>query len=269
MIVGVFLRYYKTYQGINYIPLTDDDQFCGLVGNNGIGKSSILESLDTLFNAKPWNFNSATKRSGKSTTKPQIVPIFCIEKSKFDGDILEKAEILNKVTMSIAEDNVSPSLKSHIKRFVTHREQILLRKDLEDFFLIPIGIDYKGDVTVSAFNNRLLVEGLFGEDFESSKTSLSDEDLKVFNPLLDKIKSEIEYIYIPREIDPESFTRLETDEIQVLMGETLTEILSQRVPARQIADINNSLNEFIDTLADELNIYAYIPVQLEDAGFKI
>ncbi|MFS1491707.1 AAA family ATPase, partial [Vibrio splendidus] len=165
--------------------------------------------------------------------------------------------ILNKVTMSIAEDNVSPSLKSHIKRFVTHREQILLRKDLEDFFLIPIGIDYKGDVTVSAFNNRLLVEELLGEDFESSKTSLSDEDLKVFNPLLDKIKSEIEYIYIPREIDPESFTRLETDEIQVLMGETLTEILSQRVPARQIADINNSLNEFIDTLADELNIYAY------------
>ncbi|ENM5875814.1 AAA family ATPase [Vibrio mimicus] len=107
------------------------------------------------------------------------------------------------------------------------------------------------------FNNRLLVESLFGEDCDSAKTSLKDEDLKLFNPLLEKIKSEIEYIYIPREIDPESFTRLETDEIQVLMGETLTDILSQRVPARQITEINNSLNEFIDTLADELSIYAY------------
>lgn len=257
MIVGIFLRYYKTYQGINYIPLTDDDQFCGLVGNNGIGKSSILESLDTLFNGKPWNFNIVTKRSGKSTTKPQIVPIFCLERTKFDSDLQEKAEILNKVAMSIDEDNVSPSLKSHIKRFVAHREQISLRKNMEDFFLIPIGIDYKGDVTVSAFNNRLLVESLFGEDCDSAKTSLKDEDLKLFNPLLEKIKSEIEYIYIPREIDPESFTRLETDEIQVLMGETLTDILSQRVPARQITEINNSLNEFIDTLADELSIYAY------------
>lgn len=257
MIVGIFLRYYKTYQGINYIPLTDDDQFCGLVGNNGIGKSSILESLDTLFNAKPWNFNSATKRSGKSTTKPQIVPIFCIERNKFDGDLLEKSEILNEVAMSIEEDNVSPSLKSHIKRFVLHREQIVLRKEMSEFFLIPLGIDYKGDITVSAFNNRLLVDKLLGEDTDTSKTSLNDEELKIFAPLLEKIKSEIEYIYIPREIDPESFTRLETDEIQVLMGETLTEILSQRVPARQITEINNSLNDFIDTLAEELSIYAY------------
>ena len=32
MIIGVFLRYIKTYQGINYIPLTNGDSFCGLLG---------------------------------------------------------------------------------------------------------------------------------------------------------------------------------------------------------------------------------------------
>ncbi|WP_417655711.1 hypothetical protein, partial [Pseudoalteromonas atlantica] len=53
MIIGAFLRYYKTYQGINYIPITDEDKFCGLVGDNGIGKSSVLESLDTFFNESP------------------------------------------------------------------------------------------------------------------------------------------------------------------------------------------------------------------------
>ena len=53
MIIGVFLRYIKTYQGINYIPLTNGDSFCGLVGNNGVGKSSILESLDCFFNNRP------------------------------------------------------------------------------------------------------------------------------------------------------------------------------------------------------------------------
>lgn len=65
MIAGVFLRNYKTYQGINYVPITDEDKFCGLVGDNGIGKSSVLESLDTFFNGKPWNFNTVTKKSGK------------------------------------------------------------------------------------------------------------------------------------------------------------------------------------------------------------
>ncbi len=49
MIIGILLRNIKTYQGINYIPLTDEDRFCGLVGNNGIGKSTILESLDCFF----------------------------------------------------------------------------------------------------------------------------------------------------------------------------------------------------------------------------
>ena len=48
VIVGVLLRYIKTYKGINYIPLTEASNFCGLVGDNGIGKSSVLEALDSF-----------------------------------------------------------------------------------------------------------------------------------------------------------------------------------------------------------------------------
>lgn len=91
MIVGIFLRNYKTYHGINYIPLTDSDQFCGLVGNNGVGKSSILESLDTFFNHRPWNYNIATKKSGMKSTAPQIIPIFCLERNKFDNELQKKS----------------------------------------------------------------------------------------------------------------------------------------------------------------------------------
>ena len=39
------------------------------------------------------------------------------------------------------------------------------------------------------------------------------------------VKNVIDFIYIPREIDPETFTKLETTEIQVLMGEDLNEIV--------------------------------------------
>lgn len=257
MIIGIFLRYYKTYQGINYIPITDEDKFCGLVGNNGIGKSSVLESLDTFFNAKPWNFNTVTKKSGKSSTKPQIVPIFLLERSCFDGDNLEKAELLNAVAMNISENDVSPSLKTHAKAFVEHRDRLTQRVNLTDLLIIPLGFDYKGDASISLFNNRLVVEKLLGSEVDTGKTSLDDEELKCFFPLLNKIKEIVEYIYIPREIDPEVFTKLETDEIQILMGETLIQILSERVPQKQINEINASLNSFIDKLTEELEVYSY------------
>ena len=257
MIIGVFLRNYKTYQGINYIPITDEDKFCGLVGDNGIGKSSVLESLDTFFNSKPWNYNIVTKKSGKSATKPQIVPVFLLEKNLFQDDILEKAEILNKVAISINEADVSPSLKVHAKRFIDHRDQLSQRINMDKSLIIPIGIDYESKISISLFNNRIIVEEIFGVDIDHSKTSLEEKDLKHFAPLLEAIRSNIEYIYIPREIEPELFTKLETNEIQVLMGETLVQILRQLVPQNQINKINSSLNSFISTLSEKLEIYSY------------
>jgi predicted ATPase len=257
MIIGTILRYFKTYQGINYIPITDEDKFCGLVGDNGIGKSSVLESLDSFFNTRPWNFNTVTKKSGKSATKPQIVPIFLLNKNLFHGDILEKAKILNSVAISISETDVTSTYKSHIKNFVDHRDQISQKINLDELLMIPLGIDYENCISISVFNSRLAVEGLLGADVDTSKTTLTQDDLNQFQPLLEKIKASVDYIYIPREIEPELFTKLETSEIQVLMGETLTDIISQRVPQAKINEINTSLNSFIDTLSQELEVYSY------------
>lgn len=260
MIVGIFLRYFKTYQGINYIALTDQDQFCGLVGDNGIGKSSILEALDCFFNAKEWNFNTATKKSGKSATKPQIVPIFLLKKDIFieGSEEYEQAEILSDIAWSISEDDVGPSIKGHIKRFIDHRNSLLRNIDVADYFLLPIGENYKGDISVSIFNSTLLVTKIIDENSAGEgKTSLSDEELNQFKSLLDFIKNLIEYIYIPREIDPESFTKLETNEIQVLMGQSLNQIISEKVTPEQINDINRNLNQFLNTLEQELENYSY------------
>jgi hypothetical protein len=242
MIIGTILRYFKTYQRINYIPITDEDKFCELVGDNGIGKSSVLESLDSFFNTRPWNFNTVTKKSGKSATKPQIVPIFLLNKNLFHGDILEKAKILNSVAISISETDVTSTYKSHIKNFVDHRDQISQKINLDELLMIPLGIDYENNISISVFNSRLAVEGLLGADVDTSKVTLTQDDLNQFQPLLEKIKASIDYIYIPREIEQELFTKLETSEIQVLMGETLTQIISQRVPQEKINEINTSLN---------------------------
>lgn len=42
MIVGIFLKNIKSYGRITFVPLTYKSNFCGLIGKNGIGKSTIL-----------------------------------------------------------------------------------------------------------------------------------------------------------------------------------------------------------------------------------
>jgi len=122
MIVGIIIRNIKTYRGINYIPISDEDQFCGLVGNNGIGKSSILEALDSFFNSKPFNLNMITKKSGVVETAPHVLPIFLINRTDINSDLAPFAEKLSQLAMEISESDVNPSVKGHIKKFISHRE---------------------------------------------------------------------------------------------------------------------------------------------------
>ncbi len=265
MIIGVILRYYKTYQGRNYIPLTDNDQFCGLVGNNGIGKSSILEALDACFNDKPWNFNTATKKSGLNSTNPEIVPIFLLKRTDIPDEHQEVARSLDSTVRNISTDNLT---SQPLIDFNNHLQSIVenTNNELNSYYFLPIGLDHKGNVSLSFFNNRKLVEYFYTEKLHQagvvipslipSKNKL-DEELKYFMDLWSFIKNKFDYIYIPREIDPESFTRLEATEVQVLMGESLENILSQRVTKQQIKDINKSLNDFLDEISQELDGYSY------------
>lgn len=257
MILSVILRYVKTYKGINYIPLSDSSGFCGLVGDNGVGKSSVLEALDCFFNVKNLNLNIATKRSGITETKPHVLPILLIKKSDLKDGPATLADTLDRLARNIAEADVTLSNRPYIKAFVQHRDLFVERNDASDQYMVPIGVDHAGQLTLSVFNCRKLVELLHSDKAESSITALSDTDLSKFQPLLDAIREKIEYIYIPKEIDSESFTKLQTAEIQALMGESLTEIVEKRVTPTQIQDINRSLNEFLDGLSSELVEYSY------------
>ena len=55
-----------------------------LLGENGAGKSSILETLDSFFNYKTYPINKSALSDGIHTTgnEPFVAPIFLIEKSK-------------------------------------------------------------------------------------------------------------------------------------------------------------------------------------------
>ena len=117
MLIGVFLRNFKTYTGINYVPLTNGHSFCGLVGNNGIGKSSVLEAFDSLFNDKSWNFNVVVKKSGLSATKPHIVPVYLLSVSQVSKENVELFQKISDYTWNIEESDIAPPNRVHFKSF--------------------------------------------------------------------------------------------------------------------------------------------------------
>ena len=80
MILGAIIRNYKCYSGTHYIPFykNKEQSLNVIIGDNGVGKSTILEAMDSLFNdGTPWIVNS-----GSSGLDSSVGALFLIEKDK-------------------------------------------------------------------------------------------------------------------------------------------------------------------------------------------
>jgi predicted ATP-dependent endonuclease of OLD family len=256
MILGTLIRNYKTYAGINYVPLTYGQNFCGLVGNNGIGKSSVLEAFDTFFNGKPWNFNVVTKRSGLTTTRPYIVPIFLLGAEEISSANEALAKKLSDYVWQLEESDVISQNRPQFKIWLEQLQVLKREHTKEKSVILPLGVSHDNVPNLGFFNTRKLGE-LLVHDFDKTQQQMNDDELRQFEPLLQELKYIYEYIYIPKDIDPDVFTQLETKEIQSLMGQTLNEIVEKYVPAAKISEINQSLNIFIDSLTNVLEAYSF------------
>jgi predicted ATP-dependent endonuclease of OLD family len=259
MITGIFLKYFKTYSAINYVPLSNGQNFNGLVGNNGIGKSSVLEALDCLFNNSHFNFNTTVNKSGKDTTTPHIVPIFLIKKDSnvFKGETIALVERYSDFIWNITEKDILSQNREHLT-LINKQIELLKRDNLkDDYYLIPIGIGHNRKIDLSIFNVKKLGE-LFDPEFEKSNQKIQATKLdEIFKPILREIINYYEYIYIPNDIDPASFTNLENNHIQSLMGKTLIDVIEKCVPRKEITKINQNLNDFLGELEKILVEYSF------------
>ncbi len=243
MIIGLFVRYFKTYQGWTYIPLSNGDKFCGLLGDNGVGKSSVLEALDCFFNVRDWNVNLQAKRSG-SNVESAIAPVFLLKSDLFSKDINNGADKLGHFLKSETKSSIPA-----VKRFYKHRDEIL-------------------KLNSEVFENRALVfasknqQGGFSEEhpFSDLFVSIESENPDFKKNLIGFLFGLFEYIYIPQELDSETFTKLENQEIQGLMGETLNQVIENIFPSAKIDEMNRGLNDFVANLNTEL-----VPYQYKDA----
>jgi predicted ATPase len=259
MIIGIFLRNFKTYSATNYIPISNGENFNGLLGDNGMGKSSVLEALNCLFNNTEFIYNTSVNKQGKESAEPGIIPIFLIGK---DSEIFKEhqdfIESYSEYCWNLTENKVQGNNQGHLT-IVRRQIEILVRNGFrKDYYFLPIGINYRRHVELSIFNFQNLAEAV-GLELEDGNQKITEEALlqSPFSEILQSILDYFEYLYIPKDIDTSAFTSLENKHVQGLMGKTLVEIVEEMVPKKEIERINTNLNKFLSTINDIFGDYTF------------
>lgn len=250
MVAGLFLRNYKTYEKFNFIPFTDgkDEKLNVFIGNNGAGKSSVLEALDTYFNGRTFILTSGARSRDASLT-----PVFLLNKEKINELINpDQIPFLEQISAFIWDEDLNSLYGSNpsIEDFVEFREQLKRAGKNNDSYLFLLGLELDDkEVSLISIENKAI------EKFASYGISESVFK-KNLNTLSLFVNSLYRYIYIPVETSITDFLKLEADGMQSLMNKNLkNEIESILVEKkfevegraiRRASTRNISINQFIN-----------------------
>lgn len=253
LIAGLFLRNYKCYSNINFIPFNYEmrENLNVFIGENGIGKSSILESLHCLMNEvelKHWDTTL-----GQRKDRTFICPVFLIKKSDFNYSTEEEK-------ISDAFWNLDPrkiSNPEHYIKFAEWRNELEKNIDRNDYLLFCIGKDKTGNVVLTSTVHSYILNQT--KRYGVSKAKITS--------LFEKLISHYTYVYIPIESSISDILSLQANEMQALMDKSVTdEIISllskknydstgQKVGGRKssIVDlINSNLDDYIKSINTKL-----------------
>jgi predicted ATP-dependent endonuclease of OLD family len=260
MIIAIHLRHFKCYKGINFIPLSNGENFGSLIGENGTGKSSVLEALDFILNkknTKDWPINNEAKSESSvvGDNAPFIVATFLIPKSSLRKTKAEDLVQYNKaVELSnyLWETNFKTKAKG-FDEFYEHRNTIKEKFSKEDNLFLMIG-------------KRQDIPGIFFGSFQNDLTFIQekkyqkyeDPELQTyFDGFFDYICSHYSYLYIPVETDAHTYTKLETSDMQKLMDKNIHTEIENAISKQTLKQINNELDKFIKDIEKTLESYEY------------
>lgn len=253
MIAGVLLRNYKNYNNINFIPICNNVEykFTAYIGNNGVGKSAILEALDVFINDRDWNISSGAKGS-----EAYICLMFLIDKEK----VLTKGarRVFDAVSEYFwnADKSINPNFNTNpeLKKMLYFRD--CLKKDYEsNHYLVIIGTRYVA-----------LKEAYFATFEDDIKRKLIEKSVcdegefeKVGSELMQYIKGLYSYIYIPVESSPHELLQIQSYTMQKLLNKDLLDeienILNKTYEGTSsiVKQINDRLGSFINEVNSIIN----------------
>lgn len=266
MIIATILKNYKCYKGINVLPFSSKElnYLNIIIGNNGVGKSAVLEGLDTLFNDARWIINNTSK----SKNDVQTGALFLLEKRTVDKNLDAKEKVLIKEISDFFWKFTPLS-------FLPFKEYELLfdirnnHKDFKDtHYIVFVG---------KSNNDRYLNFLTFTKSIKSVLPKDNQYSDLTIHKLLDKILAWHAYIYIPIEASVSDFVKLQNMSMQMLMDRHIKDDLSKSLTEKRINRkksnktiklslldlINEKLEAYVDTveadIQNEYEGYSYRP----------
>lgn len=246
MIVGVFLRNYKVYSNLNFVPMVKSpkNNLSIFIGPNGSGKSSVLEALDSVFNGREWNISLSQKKQDSS-----VCPVFLIPISELQNS---KAELVSNYFWNVELQSGNSS--QAVVDFLALRDELKLEVDVREMLLIPTGITFdRKTIFTSTFDNQLFNHV---RPKGCSRTDLEKLRIEVF--------SLYSYIYIPIDLSPSEVLSLQAREMQGFMDKSVLDEIrnlfegkeglgsARRTSKSIVVTINERLSEYISSINDAM-----------------
>lgn len=266
MIIATILKNYKCYKGINVLPFVQNEcNFLNLIiGNNGVGKSAVLEGLDTLFNESHWIVNN----DSKPKCDTQVGALFLLERANINQALDSKEQdILAEISKFFWQFNPPSKIPyREYETFFSIRDRYI--KDKDNYYLILIGRSY----TVNHLNFLS-----FDKQVKLSITHTPKPTETTLHKILSKILELHAYIYIPVETSVSDFVKLQNMSMQMLMDKNIKNDISKNLNEKRITRslgkknrklslldmINEILENYVNTVEYEIQKehpgYSYKP----------
>jgi predicted ATP-dependent endonuclease of OLD family len=226
MIIGLQVRHFKAYKNIKYIPIGHEHNFVAYSGENGAGKSSILEALDTFLNNKMWLLTKNT-----NATDSYICPLFLIPKGKAPR-LTGNFETISNYFWDLEQ-------KDKRDQFFEVRDKII-ESHRDTHYLIFAG---------ETIEHKILFP--FGESVQKSLLKELEPNFSEKN-FLKELKDIYSYVYIPVEINSEDFTKIETVEMQKIFNKEVVNEIKKSLRPKDIENINTRLDSFVNELEGKM-----------------
>lgn len=256
MIIGVYLRHIKAYRGIHYIPIGYKYKFTSYLGGNGVGKSSILEALNSFFNNKPYLVNNVASSSIRSKNNEGfIAPIFFIKKEKITK-LKNEFKKISDFFWSIDPKDLVSKTRGGSRDFFDIRNKLQAdgySSDTHYLFIIGDNILLKKEFHFGPF------QSLFNKEEEKNDDKTSNYELSelgISKDFLNEVKKLFSFVYLPVELEASSFTKIESEEMQKIFNKELkTEIENAltEINLDNAGGINIKLEKFIKSIENTLN----------------
>ncbi len=254
MIAGLLLRNFKSYKGVNFIPfLKDDFEYLNIfIGNNGAGKSSILEALNSCFNDGKWIPTT-------SQTDVYVAPIFLLAKDKYSNLLTsETKETIEKLSSFYwGFVNNGSAIYDTVKDFIEFKDSIKSKYEQTHYFLL-LGKHYtdKKNIYFATFQPEII--NMLGYSLNKDN-ELNKANQKTVNKVFQELNELMTFIYVPAETNISQFLKLDSEEMQDLVNKNIKDvidgilnknyILEGTATSKKIVDlINEQLSEHIDKI---------------------